>query len=66
MNNKFPKDSKVKVLFEVESGNELDLKYATNVEFKDYTTINKKYSYSSFEIKSIDYIDNYWKIELGW
>ena len=37
MNNKFPKDSKVKVLFEVESGNELDLKYETNVEFKDYT-----------------------------
>ncbi len=72
MNNKVLKDSEdeVKVLFEIESGNDLDLKYASNVEFKEYSNSKQKeilfFPYSSFEILKIDEIDGYYKIVLGY
>ena len=70
MNNKVPKSNEVKVLFEIESGNDLDLKYASNVEFKEYSNSKQKeilfFPYSSFEILKIDEIDGYYKIVLGY
>ena len=70
MNNKVPKSNEVKVLFEIESGNDLDLKYASNVEFKEYSNSKQKeilfFPYSSFEILKIDEIDDYYKIVLGY
>ena len=72
MNNKVLEDSEdeVKVLFEIESGNDDDLKYVSNVEFKKYSNSKQKeilfFPYSSFEILKIDKNDDYYKIELGY
>ena len=72
MNNKVLEDSEdeVKVLFEIESGNDDDLKYVSNVEFKKYSNSKQKeilfFPYSSFEILKIDEIDGYYKIVLGY
>ena len=72
MNKKVLEDSEdeVKVFFEIKSGNDLDLKYVSNVEFKEYSNSKQKeilfFPYSSFEILKIDKIDDYYKIVLGY